>query len=233
MRVTVISPEAAVYDGEAEAVTAPAFDGEIGILPNHAALMTTLGRGTLRGADRRHGAALHCARGVPAGRQEQGPRSCRTCRGSRLMNRHLVRTIAALLVAAPLAAQSTGTPVYHAPYRAFATSEVALSLSDPGAGFALEGSYRTGISTKSDLGLRAGLNDARPFHGAAARRRRPGPAARSQRVVPARRVADHRPRHRQRRRLHTSATCRSASRWVGGCWSRDRRSRWCPTSSRS
>jgi F-type H+-transporting ATPase subunit epsilon len=47
MRVTVISPEAAVYDGEAEAVTAPAFDGEIGILPNHAALMTTLGRGTL------------------------------------------------------------------------------------------------------------------------------------------------------------------------------------------
>ncbi len=47
MRVTVISPEAAVYDGEAEAVTAPAFDGEIGILPNHAALMTTLGTGTL------------------------------------------------------------------------------------------------------------------------------------------------------------------------------------------
>jgi hypothetical protein len=76
------------------------------------------------------------------------------------MNRHLVSTIVALLVAAPLAAQSTGTPVYHAPYRAFATSEVALSLSDPGAGFALEGSYRTGISTKSDLGLRLGLNDA-------------------------------------------------------------------------
>jgi F-type H+-transporting ATPase subunit epsilon len=47
MRVTVISPEAAVFDGEADAVVAPAFDGELGILDNHAALMTTLGTGTL------------------------------------------------------------------------------------------------------------------------------------------------------------------------------------------
>ncbi|HET9065140.1 MAG TPA: ATP synthase F1 subunit epsilon [Gemmatimonadales bacterium] len=47
MRVTVISPEAAVFDGEAVALRAPAFDGEIGILPNHAPLMTTLGQGTL------------------------------------------------------------------------------------------------------------------------------------------------------------------------------------------
>jgi F-type H+-transporting ATPase subunit epsilon len=47
MRVTVISPEAAVYDGEAESVIAPAFDGELGILANHAPLMTLLGRGTL------------------------------------------------------------------------------------------------------------------------------------------------------------------------------------------
>jgi F-type H+-transporting ATPase subunit epsilon len=47
MRVTVISPEAAVFDGDAESVVAPAFDGEIGILANHAPLMTTLGRGIL------------------------------------------------------------------------------------------------------------------------------------------------------------------------------------------
>ena len=47
MRVTVISPERAVFDGQAEAVTAPAFDGKIGILPNHAPLMTVLGTGTL------------------------------------------------------------------------------------------------------------------------------------------------------------------------------------------
>ncbi len=48
MRVTVISPEQAVFDGQAEAVTATAFDGEIGILPRHAPLMTVLGSGELR-----------------------------------------------------------------------------------------------------------------------------------------------------------------------------------------
>ena len=47
MHVTVISPERAVYEGEADAVTAPAFDGEIGILDRHAPLMTVLGTGTL------------------------------------------------------------------------------------------------------------------------------------------------------------------------------------------
>jgi F-type H+-transporting ATPase subunit epsilon len=48
MRVLVISPERAVFDGEAESITAPAFDGEVGILPRHAPFMTILGTGTLR-----------------------------------------------------------------------------------------------------------------------------------------------------------------------------------------
>ena len=48
MRVIVISPEAAVFDGDADSVVAPAFDGEIGILNNHAPLMTVLGTGVLR-----------------------------------------------------------------------------------------------------------------------------------------------------------------------------------------
>jgi F-type H+-transporting ATPase subunit epsilon len=47
MRVLVISPERAVYDGEADAVTAPCYDGEVGILPRHAPLMALLGSGTL------------------------------------------------------------------------------------------------------------------------------------------------------------------------------------------
>ena len=47
MHVTVISPEASMFDGEAEAVVAPAFDGEVGILSNHAPFMTLLGQGTL------------------------------------------------------------------------------------------------------------------------------------------------------------------------------------------
>ena len=48
MHVTVISPEAAVFDGEADSVVAPAGDGSIGILPHHAPLMSTLGTGTLK-----------------------------------------------------------------------------------------------------------------------------------------------------------------------------------------
>jgi F-type H+-transporting ATPase subunit epsilon len=47
MRVTVISPERAVFDGDAQAVVAPAFDGEVGILPHHAPFMTLLGEGRL------------------------------------------------------------------------------------------------------------------------------------------------------------------------------------------
>lgn len=47
MRVTVISPDRSVYDGEAQSVIAPAFDGEVGILPRHAPFITVLGRGRL------------------------------------------------------------------------------------------------------------------------------------------------------------------------------------------
>ena len=36
-----------MFDGEADAVVAPAFDGQVGILPNHASFMTLLGEGTL------------------------------------------------------------------------------------------------------------------------------------------------------------------------------------------
>ena len=47
MRVTVISPDAAIFDGDADSVVAPAIDGSVGILPNHAPLMSILGSGTL------------------------------------------------------------------------------------------------------------------------------------------------------------------------------------------
>ena len=47
MRVTIISPDRSVYDGEAQSVIAPAFDGEVGILPHHAPFMTVLGQGRL------------------------------------------------------------------------------------------------------------------------------------------------------------------------------------------
>jgi F-type H+-transporting ATPase subunit epsilon len=47
MRVLVIGPERAEYDGEAESVVAPCYDGDVGILPRHAAFMSLLGSGTL------------------------------------------------------------------------------------------------------------------------------------------------------------------------------------------
>lgn len=47
MHVTVISAEAAIFDGDASAVVAPAFDGEVGIFPRHAPFTTLLGEGRL------------------------------------------------------------------------------------------------------------------------------------------------------------------------------------------
>jgi F-type H+-transporting ATPase subunit epsilon len=47
MRVTVISPERSVFDGDATSAVVPAYDGLVGILPRHAPFMTLLGDGTL------------------------------------------------------------------------------------------------------------------------------------------------------------------------------------------
>ncbi|MFQ5702549.1 MAG: F0F1 ATP synthase subunit epsilon [Gemmatimonadales bacterium] len=47
MRVTIISPERSVFDGDATSVVAPAYDGQVGILPRHAPFMSLLGDGTL------------------------------------------------------------------------------------------------------------------------------------------------------------------------------------------
>ena len=48
LKVSVISPERTLYEGEATSVVAPAYDGEVGILTGHAPMMALLGRGTLR-----------------------------------------------------------------------------------------------------------------------------------------------------------------------------------------
>ncbi|MBW7933855.1 MAG: hypothetical protein H3C62_09645 [Gemmatimonadaceae bacterium] len=46
LKVSVVSPEATLYEGDATSVVAPAFDGEVGILPSHAPMITVLGQGT-------------------------------------------------------------------------------------------------------------------------------------------------------------------------------------------
>ncbi len=48
LKVSVISPEAVLFEGDAESVVAPAYDGEVGILTGHAPMVTLLGRGQLR-----------------------------------------------------------------------------------------------------------------------------------------------------------------------------------------
>jgi F-type H+-transporting ATPase subunit epsilon len=48
LTVSVISPEAVLFEGTTDTVVAPAFDGEVGILTGHAPMMTLLGAGELR-----------------------------------------------------------------------------------------------------------------------------------------------------------------------------------------
>jgi F-type H+-transporting ATPase subunit epsilon len=48
LHVTIITPARAVFDADAKAVTVPAFDGELGVLPGHAPLLALMGTGELR-----------------------------------------------------------------------------------------------------------------------------------------------------------------------------------------
>lgn len=48
LRVSIISPEQILFEGEADSVVAPAFDGSLGVLTGHAPMVTLLGSGELR-----------------------------------------------------------------------------------------------------------------------------------------------------------------------------------------
>lgn len=48
LNVSVISPERVLFEGTVDRLVAPAFDGEVGILPRHAPMMALLGKGELR-----------------------------------------------------------------------------------------------------------------------------------------------------------------------------------------
>jgi len=47
LSVRVVSPDAIVFEGEAAAIVAPAWDGHVGILPNHAPMLALVGAGEL------------------------------------------------------------------------------------------------------------------------------------------------------------------------------------------
>jgi F-type H+-transporting ATPase subunit epsilon len=47
LHVQVVSPERLLFEGDVDAIVAPAFDGQVGILPRHAPMVTLLGDGPL------------------------------------------------------------------------------------------------------------------------------------------------------------------------------------------
>lgn len=47
LHVRVVSPEKVVFEGSSAGVVAPAWDGQVGILPGHAPLIALLGAGVL------------------------------------------------------------------------------------------------------------------------------------------------------------------------------------------
>jgi F-type H+-transporting ATPase subunit epsilon len=48
IRLEIVTPERLVYEDDVDAVTLPGSEGELGVLPHHAPLVTTLGVGELR-----------------------------------------------------------------------------------------------------------------------------------------------------------------------------------------
>ena len=48
LKVSVISPERILFEGDTDSLVSPAFDGQVGVLTAHAPMMTLLGRGVLR-----------------------------------------------------------------------------------------------------------------------------------------------------------------------------------------
>ena len=48
MKLEIISPDKKIYEGEAKYVGVPGLDGSLGILDNHAPLITTLTKGAIK-----------------------------------------------------------------------------------------------------------------------------------------------------------------------------------------
>lgn len=48
MHLTIISPERTEFEGQADAIVAPAYDGLVGIQPGHAPFLTLVGDGQVR-----------------------------------------------------------------------------------------------------------------------------------------------------------------------------------------
>ncbi len=47
LNVRVVSPDKVVFEGESSSIVAPAWDGQVGIMPGHAPMLALLGSGKL------------------------------------------------------------------------------------------------------------------------------------------------------------------------------------------
>ncbi len=48
MKLEILTPEAKLFEGNASYVQVPGIDGQLGVLDNHAPLITSLGEGSIR-----------------------------------------------------------------------------------------------------------------------------------------------------------------------------------------
>ena len=64
IRVEIVSQDRSVFEGDVDIVVAPGTDGEMGILPHHAPLLTTLQPGILRVRYQGHEEAFAISGGV-------------------------------------------------------------------------------------------------------------------------------------------------------------------------
>ena len=70
IRCEIVSQDRTVFEDDVDIVVLPGTDGEMGILPHHAPLLTTLKYGLIKVRIKRSGAGLHCGGwrgGSPAG----------------------------------------------------------------------------------------------------------------------------------------------------------------------
>ncbi len=57
MQLEIITPDKKLYSGEVKAITVPGTDGSLGILNRHAALISSLKKGTIKVTDTKQ--AIH------------------------------------------------------------------------------------------------------------------------------------------------------------------------------
>lgn len=73
----------------------------------------------------------------------------------------IITMLLGALCAVPAASQTTGTPIFLAPYMAGERHDLGVYVTDPGEGFTVEGMLRLN-QRNYDLGFRAGVGDSDP-----------------------------------------------------------------------